>query len=106
MFSIGDIIYSEDSVCMSDCWFAIVEKITKTGKFRIRYIESKEINDLENSNIYGIRKTRVIPNTEIKSKTTILISANGVSGSHRWLSRCYKKYDDTMKVFNYHDRNL
>ncbi|HMP32242.1 MAG TPA: hypothetical protein PKD85_21725, partial [Saprospiraceae bacterium] len=86
----GDIVYAHGP--LNHKQFAVVSKITTTGKFRLDYIDKQEIVGENESKDYIERE--VLP-LQRKTGKSVLVSAKGYCSKDRLL---FRKYDPNKKL--------
>jgi hypothetical protein len=101
LFNIGDIICGPRYTISASVYysFAIVEKITKSGKYRIRHLHQINLNT---SHFDQESKSQVRPDISQSYDGTTLIKPDG-STSNSTFSINYIKYDDNMILYNIYD---
>ena len=110
MFCVGDIIYTKKQYvgCSYYYDFAIVEKITPTGRFRIRPIEKESGERIEmrlpSGAIFAIQQT-VKPLPNLKYGYFYLLNKKGERrGKDTPTWGCYyEKYNDELDLKDYID---
>ena len=102
MFKVNDIIYSwtKSGGCGNSHEFAIITKITKTGRFAIRLFANEYISDDANNkeDMYG-KKCRIKPNFNIKLHNSLIRE----DGSSIKPFRKFEKYSDDLELYEYAD---
>ncbi len=100
MFQVGDAIYVSKGLYEE---FAIVEKITKTGRIRIIHLGKKSIDDPLNYDSGFESKTRVAPDFTKERGTSLIQSDGTFTEFHK--KKQYKKYTDDLKLYDvWYDR--
>jgi hypothetical protein len=105
MFSIGDIIYSTTYKASNNNHysFAIIEKVTRSGNFRIRYIGSIYTKKYIPYNNKTMTQWTVTPNIERKMLSTERISSDGYGELIGYYRVKYIKYNPSIElVDNFH----
>lgn len=103
MFSVGDVLYTKVQYAgLSYHYeFGIAKKITKTGKFRVYFLESTSYDHPQNYKDM-MSSSHAIKPSERPTGKNVLATTEGYYGTRYATGRFYfEKYDPSVTLFNY-----